>query len=90
MVHKLYRQLVNIVAKEAFDHAKYIYSIYGRKASRIYPSYRHVLADIAITLEARLDIPEEVVESILEAEGLTSKLGAIALYSHVRDEDDED
>lgn len=89
MVSKLYRQLVDTVKEEAFKHAKYIYSVYGRDASHIYPSYRHVALDISSTLETLLDIPEEVIESILETEGLTAKLGAIALFSHVKDEDDE-
>ena len=88
-MNNLYEQLVDQVKQEAFNQAERIYRLYGRQASRIYPSYRHVVMDIAPTLEAQLNIPEEVIESIIEAEGLTSKLGAIALFSHVKDEDDK-
>ena len=82
-----YRQLVDLIEEKAVEQAKRIYNLYGRQASRIYPSYHHVIMDIAPTLEAQLDIPEDVIESIIEAEGMTSKLGAIALFSHVKDED---
>ncbi len=88
-MNDLYEQLVDQVKQEAFKQAERIYRLYGRQASRIYPSYHHVVMDIAPTLEAQLNIPEEVIESIIEAEGLTSKLGAIALFSHVKDEDDK-
>ena len=84
-----YEQLVDLIEEKAFEQAKRIYNLYGRQASRIYPSYRHVIMDIAPTLEAQLNIPEDVVESIIEAEGMTSKLGAVALFSHVKDEDDK-
>lgn len=82
-----YEQLVDLIEEKAFEQAKRIYNLYGRQASRIYPSYHHVVMDIAPTLDAQLDIPEDVIESIIEAEGLTSKLGAIALFSHVKDEE---
>ena len=82
-----YKQLVDLIEEKAIEQAKRIYNLYGRQASRIYPSYHHVVMDIAPTLDAQLDIPEDVIESIIEAEGMTSKLGAIALFSHVEDED---
>ena len=82
-----YKQLVDLIEEKAVEHAKNIYNLYGRQASRLYPSYHHVVMDIAPTLATQLDIPEEVVESIIEAEGMTSKLGAIALFSHVKDEE---
>lgn len=82
-----YKQLVDLIEEKAFEQAKRIYNLYGRQASRIYPSYHHVVMDIAPTLETQLDIPEEVIESVIEAEGLTSKLGAIALFSHVKDDE---
>ena len=88
-MNNLYEQLVDLVKQEAFKQAERIYNLYGRQASRIYPSYRHVVMDIAPTLETQLDIPEEVIESVIEAEGMTSKLGAVALFSHVKDEDDK-
>ena len=84
-----YKQLVDLIKEKAFEQARNIYNLYGRQASRIYPSYHHVIMDIAPTLEAQLDIPEEVVESIIEAEGMAAKLGAVALFSHVKDEGDE-
>ena len=86
-MNSLYEQLVDLVKQKAFEQAERIYRLYGRQASRIYPSYHHVIMDIAPTLEAQLDIPEEVVESIIEAEGMAAKLGAIALFSHVKDEE---
>lgn len=86
-MNNLYEQLVDLIEEKAFEQAKRIYNLYGRQASRIYPSYRHVVMDIAPTLETQLDIPEEVIESVIEAEGMTSKLGAIALFSHVKDEE---
>ena len=82
-----YKQLVDLIEGKAIEQAKRIYNLYGRQASRIYPSYHHVVMDIAPTLDAQLDIPEDVIESIIEAEGMTSKLGAIALFSHVKDEE---
>lgn len=82
-----YKQLVDLIEEKAVEQARNIYNLYGRQASRIYPSYHHVIMDIAPTLEAQLDIPEEVVESIIEAEGMAAKLGAIALFSHVKDEE---
>ena len=84
-----YKQLVDLIEEKAAEQAERIYRLYGRQASRIYPSYHHVVMDIALTLEAQLDIPEEVIESTIESEGLAAKLGAIALFSHVKDEDDK-
>ena len=86
-MNNLYEQLVDLVKQKAFEQAERIYRLYGRQSSRIYPSYRHVVMDIALTLEVQLDIPEEVIESTIESEGLSAKLGAIALFSHVKDED---
>lgn len=86
-MNTLYKQLVDLIEEKAVEQAKRIYNLYGRQASRIYPSYHHVVMDIAPTLDAQLDIPEDVIESIIEAEGMTSKLGAIALFSHVKDEE---
>ena len=82
-----YKHLVDLIEEKAVEQAKNIYNLYGKQASYVYPSYHHVIMDIAPTLEAQLDIPEEVVESIIEAEGMAAKLGAIALFSHVKDEE---
>ena len=84
-----YKQLVDLIEEKAVEQARNIYKLYGRQASRLCPSYHHVVMDIALTLEAQLDIPEEVIESTIESEGLAAKLGAIALFSHVKDEDDK-
>ena len=88
-MNDLYEQLVDLVKQKAFEQAERIYRLYGRQGSRIYPSYHHVVMDITPRLEEILHIPEEVIESIIEAEGMTSKLGAVALFSHVKDEDDK-
>ena len=88
-MNNLYEQLVDLVKQKSFELAKRIPEVYGKQASRVYPSYHHVVMDIALTLEVQLDIPEEVIESTIESEGLAAKLGAIALFSHVKDEDDK-
>lgn len=88
-MNNFYEQLADLIEEKAFEQARKIYKSYGRKASHIYGSYHSVVMDIASELEDSIGVPEEVVESIIEAEGLTSKLGAVALFSHVKDEDGE-
>ena len=88
-MNNFYEQLADLIEEKAFEQARKIYKSYGRKASHIYGSYHSVVMDIASELEDSIGVPEEVVESIIEAEGLTAKLGAIALFSHVKDEDDD-
>lgn len=88
-MNSFYEQLADLIEEKAFEQARKIYKSYGRKASHIYGSYHSVVMDIASELEDSIGVPEEVVESVIEAEGLTAKLGAIALFSHVKDEDDE-
>ncbi len=88
-MNNFYEQLADLIEEKAFEQARKIYKSYGRKASHIYGSYHSVVMDIASELEDSIGVPEEVVESIIEAEGLTSKLGAVALFSHVKDEDDK-
>ena len=88
-MNSFYEQLADLIEEKAFEQARKIYKSYGRKASHIYGSYHSVVMDIASELEDSIGVPEEVVESIIETEGLTAKLGAIALFSHVKDEDDE-
>ena len=85
----LYEQLADLIKEKAFKQAKNIYKLYGREASHMYSSYRSVVMEIASDLEDALGIPEDVVESIIDVEGWTAKLGAVALFSHVKDEDDE-
>ena len=79
-----YEQLADLVKEKAFEQARDIYKTYGREASRIYSSYRSVVADIAFKLEDSIGVPSEVIESTIEAEGWTAKLGEVALFSHVR------
>ena len=88
-MNSFYEQLADLIEEKAFEQARKIYKSYGRKASHIYGSYHSVVMDIASELEDSIGVPEEVVESIIEAEGLTAKLGAIALFSHVKDESEE-
>lgn len=85
----LYKQLVDLVKKSAFEQAERIHRQYGKQASYIYPSDDHVEIGIARILEDSTDIPREIFKIIIEDEGLTSKLGAIALGSYVKDGDDE-
>ena len=88
-MNNFYEQLADLIEEKAFEQARRIYKSYGRKASHIYGSYHSVVMDIASELEDSIGVPEEVVESIIEAEGLTAKVGAVALFSHVKDEGDE-
>ena len=87
-MNNLYEQLVDLVKKSAFEQAERIHRQYGKQASYIYPSDDHVKIGIARMLEDSMDIPREIFKIIIEEEGLTSKLGAIAL-GHVEDEGDE-
>ena len=86
-MNNLYEQLVDLIKEKAFEQAKDVYKLYGRQAYHVYGSYRSVVMEIASKLEDVIGVPQEVVESILEAEGLTSKLGAVALFSHVKDDE---
>ena len=88
-MNNLYEQLVDLIEEKAFEQAKDVFKLYGRQASRVYGSYRSVVMEIASKLEDAIGVPGEVIESILEAEGLTAKIGAVALFSHVKDEDDK-
>ena len=88
-MNKLYEQLADLIKEKVFEQARSIYETYGRQASHIYGSYRSVIMEIASELEDTIGVPQEVIESIVETEGLTAKVGAIALFSHVKDEDDE-
>lgn len=80
-----YEQLVDLIKEKAFEQAKDVYKLYGRQASRVYGSYHSVVMEIASKLEDVIDVPGEVIESIIEAEGLAAKIGAVALFSHVKD-----
>ncbi len=86
-MNNFYEQLADLIEEKAFEQARKIYKSYGRQAYHVYGSYRSVVKDIASELEDSIGVPEEVVESIIEAEGLTSKLGAVALFSHVKDDE---
>ena len=84
-MNNLYEQLVDLIKEKAFEQAKDVYKLYGKQAYHVYGSYRSVVMETASKLEDVIGVPQEVVESVLEAEGLTSKLGAVALFSHVKD-----
>lgn len=86
-MNKLYEQLADLIKEKAFEQARSIYETYGRQAYHVYGSYRSVIREIASDLEDIIGIPQEVIESIIETEGLTSKVGAIALFSHVKDDE---
>lgn len=88
-MNNLYEQLVDLIEEKSFEQAKDIYKLYGRQASHVYGSYHSVVMEIASKLEDVIGVPEEVIESIIEAEGLAAKIGAVALFSHVKDEDDK-
>ena len=88
-MNNLYEQLVDLIEEKAFEQAKDVYKLYGRQASHVYGSYHSVVMEIASKLEDVIGVPEEVVESIIEAEGLAAKIGAVALFTHVKDEDDK-
>ena len=84
-----YKQLVDLIEEKAVEQAKNIYNLYGRQASRLYPSYHHVVMDITLTLEVQLDIPEEVIEAILDKNPIATALGRIALFGEEESELDE-
>ena len=86
-MNDLYEQLVDQVKQEAFKQAERIYRLYGRQASRIYPSNHHVVVAIARLLEQTIHVPAEIIKDIIAVEGLTSKLGEVALFSHVKDDE---
>ena len=88
-VGELYDSLVDALYEEAIPCAKNIYRLYGKSASKIYPSYHHVVMDIALTLEVQLDIPEEVIEAILDKNPIATALGRIALFGEEESELDE-
>ena len=82
-----YEQLVDLIEEKAFEQAKDVYKLYGRQASRVYGSYHSVVREIASRLEDVIGVPGEVIESIIEAEGRAAKIGAVALFSHVKDDE---
>ena len=88
-MNTLYKQLVDLIEEKAVEQAKRIYNLYGRQASRIYPSYHHVAAEIAFDLERKWDIPEEVIEAILDRNPIATALGRIALFGEEESELDE-
>lgn len=88
-MNNLYEQLADLVKQKSFELAKRIPEVYGRQASHVYPSYHHVVVAIARLLEQTIHVPAEIVKDIIAVEGLTFKLGAIALDSHIEDEGDK-
>lgn len=88
-MNNLYEQLADLVKQKSFELAKRIPEVYGKQASHVYPSYHHVIVAIARLLEQTIHVPAEIVKDIIAVEGLTSKLGAIALDSRVEGEGDK-
>ncbi len=85
-MNNLYEQLADLVKQKSFELAKRIPEVYGKQASHVYPSYHHVVVSIARLLEQTIHVPAEIVKDIIAVEGLTSKLGETALFSHVEDD----
>ena len=85
-MNNLYEQLADLVKQKSFELAKRIPEVYGRQASHVYPSYHHVVVAIARLLEQTMHVPAEIIKDIIAVEGLTSKLGEVALFSHVEDD----
>ena len=85
-MNNLYEQLADLVKQKSFELAKRIPEVYGKQASRVYPSYHHVVVAIARLLEQTIHVPAEIVKDIITVEGLTSKLGEVALFSQVKDD----
>lgn len=86
-MNNLYEQLVDLVKQKSFELAKRIPEVYGKQASRVYPSYHHVVVAIARLLEQTIHVPAEIIKGIIEVEGLTFKLGETALPIHVKDDE---
>ena len=84
-----YEQLVDLVKQKSFELAKRIPEVYGKQASHVYPSYHHVVVAVARLLEQTIHVPAEIIKDIIAVEGMTSKLGEVALFSHAKDEDSE-
>ena len=85
-MNNLYEQLADLVKQKSFELAKRIPEVYGKQASHVYPSYHHVVVAIARLLEQTIHVPAEIIKDIIAVEGLTSKLGEVALTSRVEDE----
>ena len=88
-MNNLYEQLADLVKQKSFELAKRIPEVYGKQASHVYPSYHHVVVAIARLLEQTIHVPAELIKDIITVEGLTSKLGEAALFSHMEDEGDK-
>ena len=88
-MNNLYEQLADLVKQKSFELAKRIPEVYGKQASHVYPSYHHVVVAIARLLEQTIHVPAEIIKDIIAVEGLTSKLGEAALFSHIENEGDE-
>ena len=88
-MNNLYEQLADLVKEKSFELAKRIPEVYGKQASHVYPSYHHVVVGIARLLEQTMHVPAEIIKDIIAVEGLTFKLGEVALSSHVEDKGDK-
>ena len=88
-MNNFYEQLVDLVKQKSFELAERIPKVYGKQASYVYPSYHHVVVGIARLLEQTIHVPAEIIKDIIAVEGLTFKLGEVALSSHIEDEGDK-
>ena len=88
-MNNLYEQLADLVKQKSFELAKRIPEVYGKQASHVYPSYHHVVVAIARLLEQTMHVPAEIIKDIIAVEGLTFKLGEVALSNHVEDKGDK-
>lgn len=85
-IGEVYDNLVDMLYEDAILYAKNIHRLYGKSASKIYPSYHHVAVEIAFDLERKWDIPEEVIEAILDRNPIATSLGRIALFGEEESE----
>lgn len=88
-MNNLYEQLADLVKQKSFELAKRIPEVYGKQASHVYPSYHHVVVAIARLLEQTIHVPAEIIKDIIAVEGLTSKLGEVALSNHAEAKGDK-
>lgn len=85
-IAETYAQLSQLIFEKAKKNASSIWRLYGKYAPKIYPSYHHVIVEIAYFIERECDIPEEVVEAILDEGEISYKLGRAALFGEKIDE----
>ena len=88
-MNNLYEQLADLVKEKSFELAERIPKVYGKQASHVYPSYHHVVVGIARLLEQTIHVPAEIIKDIIAVEGMTFKLGEVALSNRIEDKGDK-